>query len=300
MKTPLTTTMFLALALTGAPALADDHRPGGPGNSQGNGHAYGHDDHDDDRDDHGGFVPGYAVTGMSLANRSGLELSVWVDGTFRGPVRVNDTRTFSDMPGAHQVLARGADGSVVFSGPVVFTPRGLSYLEVVPPFAMVTLFNNGSVPLFVSAGPTSLWIVPGARQEVRVPAGCSHVLTSISGPRGAMIPVGDFELRATGGQRLVQDIGWSPPPRMAHATITNHERVTVRIYVDNRQVLSLRPGEQATLDLTGGRHQVFVAEAGGRVLFNAPIDVRAGTRSDVDIWHGVHVQPMSGSYVARR
>lgn len=339
MKTPLATTMFLALTLISAPAMADDHRPGTPpargtppqaqddGRSSGphdprgdgrdddhhDGRAYGHDDdHHDGRayghvDDHRygphdgrGGPGGYAVSGVSLANQAGVEVSVWVDGTFRGSVRANDTRTFSELPGLHQVVARGADGCVLYNSAVSFTPRGLGYVQVVPPFAIATLFNQGSTPLYVTAGTTSLWILPGTRQDVRVPNGCSHVFTSIVGPRGSLIAVGDYELRATGGQRLVQEIGWTPPPRLARTVLTNHEPTTVRIYIDNREVLTLRPGQTASLDLIGGRHQVLVTEARGRVLFNAGIDVRAGSQSEVDIWRGVRIHSARGTYIASR
>ncbi len=337
MKTQLTTTAFLALALLSAPAMADDHRPSTPPphgappsgqdtnrGSNGQGYdAHGDYGHGDDRgdyghgDEHGDYghgrgehedyghggeygQGGYAVTGVSLVNHAGVEMTVWVDGAFRGPVRANDTRTFSESPGLHQVLARGADGCVLYDGAVMLSPRGLGYVEVVPPFATATLFNNGSAPLYVSVGNTSLWLLPGARQDVRVPNGCSHVLTSIVGLRGALIAVGDYELRAVGGQRLYQTIGWTPPPRLSHTVLTNHEPTTVRVYVDNREVLCLRPGETASVDLTGGRHQVMIAEIRGRVLFNAPVDVRAGGRSVVDIWHGVHIESANGTYVASR
>lgn len=321
MKTQLTTTALLALTLISVPALADDHRPGTPPShgAPPSGQGYGHDDDDDDdhgrdgygHDDRGGYGQGYgqndrgygqgyAVTGVSLINHSGVEMTVWVDGSFRGPVRANDTRTFSETPGLHQVVARGADGCVLYDSAVMLAPRGLGTVEVVPPFATATLFNNGSTPLYVSAGRTSLWILPGTSQDVRVPNGCSHVITSIVGPRGALVQVGDVELRAVGGQRIFQSIGWTPPPRLSGTTLTNHQPTTVRVTVDNREVLCLRPGETATVDLTGGRHQVMIAEIYGRVLFNAPVDIRPGNRSVVDIWNGVRIESANGTYVASR
>lgn len=293
------TVLLTTLALATSAWADDDHRSRGDG--RGYGDSRGHDDdHHDPRSGYGVPVapPPYAVSGVTLTNRAGVEADVWIDGVFRGGLRCTDARSFTERPGTHDVLVRARDGLVLFQGRVVLSPRGLLPLDVVLPLATLTLVNDGQAPLWVTVGRDAQWILPGARYAFQVPAGLAHVTTAMYG-RGGLVPVSAYDVRTLPGRPAFQSIGFAPPPRDAQVLLTNHESTTVRLYVDGREVVALRPGESRAVNVPLGRHDVLLVEQRGRVLYQAPVDVRGG-RTEVTIWNGVNVSRGTTGWVALR
>lgn len=214
---------------------------------------------------------GPPLTALQVVNDSGAELVVYVDGSFRGNVRIADQRSFTTPPGAHDVQITWTDRTPILRDRVVTSLQRPTVLRVPPPVVPVVLTNSspGPVWLDLAGREADLWLLPGARHTVHLPIGTTSPLTtSVYGPRG-LVPVQQLDLVARAGATV--EVGFYAPPPASTITLTNQDARTLRVYIAGQEVAMVPPGQTRAWEVAPGRFDVLVVEERGRVLFQQAV-----------------------------
>ncbi len=229
--------------------------------------------------------PHHDQVGLRVDNDTQSAVDVYIDGSWRGTVRVRDERTFTSTPGRHDVQMIAQDtGAPLYRNALVLTPSRVLEIELEAALAQLQLHNKGRDALYVTVEHNpGFWLMPGSRQVVQVRPGIADVTTAMYTPYGLQT-IGQYSWQLTGGLTIDRDIGFIAPPPPARVvatrpaaparsriTVTNQENSTIRVYIGGAEIAAIKSGRTESFSVPPGRQMVTVVEHRGRILYNEPV-----------------------------
>ncbi len=197
---------------------------------------------------------------LTLDNQRFGVVVLSVDGRQLGEIPPEGRRDFRLPAGDHAVRVRSKDGEPVLAQSVVVRPNGVVQLVVAPDQGKLTVRNEtGRDGRLLVNGLDRGGLAPGQVRVLLLEPGAVSVQI-----RDAQRTLDSARLSLRPGERET----WSArAPTLAELQLHNPLPVAVRVRVDNREPITLAPGERRMLrNQPVGPAQVVVSGPDGRVL----------------------------------
>ena len=210
----LTAALALCLSVP-LPAL------GGSGHHDSKHHDRGH--HDRGHDDHERAT-------LEVDNQFDGSVDVYIDGQRKLELRGNSRGRVRVRSGKRTIEVRRPRTGYLLASNRVYLPRGGTVsLPIWAPQGALRFENQGGVPLQIEADGQRVWLQPGSSVQLSVTAGNVDVVSSQRDGRGAYLDV-RRTLWVEPGIETAEVL--RPVPTAL--SLTNHERMAVRVRIDGR------------------------------------------------------------------
>lgn len=219
-------------------------------------------------------TPAPAPAPLTIENQSNAQLKLFVDGRFMGEIRDGFERIFSVAPGYHDIRV-SCDGMDMYNKRTYVSQNRGKELTIRPATGTLALTNVGSQAIMVSINDgRDLWLAPGQSQKYEVFAGLAELDATYWDHHGQQrIQTQRFDIDP--GRTTHATTGIKQDMRSGEIQLSNSGYETLSIFIDGRDVGSIRSGNTKTFAVDTGNTWVMAVQPDGDTVFSDKLNVRS-------------------------